>query len=277
MKLGDRFLLGARRGALVAVFPLLLLFGCSAVYPELSPPLRTPPADFHLDPPPPSDLFYFRFAGADIPTKTRDGRHWDSVGGAAPDPFAKLIVNGKDFVVTSVESDTIRPTWPDQDRANYRIHPSDALVVELWDSNPLNNHPICREKVPSFQDFVKGDQPYMEIECDDGGRIRLVVEPAHARLGLGLYYELRTQQAFVTHVLAESPASRAGLRGGEEILTAQGQPVKTMEEGKLQSLINANASIGVKLTVRADSGTTREVALRDGAIYPVAGEGIPLE
>jgi hypothetical protein len=277
MKLGA-CMMCVRSGALAALVLLLLpLLGCSAVYPELSPPLRAPPSGFHLEPPPPSDLFYFRFAGADIPTKTRDGRHWDSVGGAAPDPFAKLIVNGKDFVVTSVESDTIRPTWPDQDRANYRIHPSDALVVELWDSNPLNNHPICREKVPSFQDFVKGDQPYMEIECDDGGRIRLVVEPAHARLGLGLYYELRTQQAFVTHVLAESPASRAGLRGGEEILTAQGQPVKTMEEGKLQSLINANASIGVKLTVRADSGTTREVALRDGAIYPVAGEGIPLE
>ncbi len=259
------------------VASVLLVLGCSAVYPELAPPLRAPPSDFHLEPPPPSDLFYFRFGGADIPTKTRDGRHWDSVGGAAPDPFAKLIVNGKDLVVTSVESDTIRPTWPDQERANYRIHENDTLAVELWDSNPLNNHPICREKVPSFQDFLKGDEPYMEIECDDGGRIRLIIEPAHARLGLGLYYELRTEQAFVTRVLAESPASRAGLRGGEEIIAVQGQPVKTTEDGKLQSLINANASIGVKLLVRTEGGAARELTLRDGPIYPVAGEGIPLE
>ncbi|HTQ06245.1 MAG TPA: PDZ domain-containing protein, partial [Polyangiaceae bacterium] len=107
--------------------------------------------------------------------------------------------------------------------------------------------------------------------------VRLIVEPAHARLGLGLYYELRTEQAFVTRVLAESPASRAGLRGGEEILSVQGQPVKTMEDGKLQSLINANASIGVKLEVRAENAAPREVTLRDGAIYPVAGEGIPVE
>ena len=262
------------------VLSLSLLIGtasCSAVYPELSSPLRAPPPDFRLEPPPPSDLFFFRFAGADIPTKTRDGRHWDSVGGEAPDPYAKLIVNGKDLVVTSVQSDTIRPTWPDQERANYRIGPSDELKLELWDSNPLNNHPICRERVPSFQDFVKTDEPYMEIECDNGGRVRLVVEPAHGRLGLGLSYELRTEQAVVTRVLAESPAARAGLHAGDEILRAQGVEVKSMENGKLQSLINANASLGVKLEVRLGDSAPREVTLRDGAVYPVAGEGVALE
>ena len=252
------------------------LFGCGAVYPEVSPPLRTPPADFRLVPPPPADVFYFRFAGADIPTKTRDGRHWDAVGGEAPDPFAKLILNGKDLIVTSVEGDTIRPTWPDQERANYRFRESDALSVEVWDSNPLNNHPICREKVPSFREFLQGDEPYMEITCDSGARVRLIVEPAHAKLGLGLYYELRTGQAAVTRVIAESPAGRAGLHAGDEIIMAQGQPVSAMEDGKLQSLINANAGVGIKLSVKG-AGAAREVTLRDGAVYPLAGEGVPLE
>jgi hypothetical protein len=247
------------------------------VYPEVASPLRTPPPDFHLAPPPPTDLYYFRFAGADIPSKTRDGRQWDSVGGSAPDPYAKLIVNGKDLIVTSVQSDTIRPTWPDQDRANYRIEPNDDLKVELWDSNPLNNHPICHERVPSFAEFLSKDEPYLEIECDNGGRIRLIVEPAHGRLGLGLYYELRTGEAVVTRVLAESPASRAGLHAGDEILRAQDQDVKSMEEGKLQSLINANSALGVKLQVRLGESAPREVTIKDGAVYPVAGEGIPLE
>jgi hypothetical protein len=255
----------------------LLFLACSAVYPELSPPLRSAPAEFHFVPPPPEDLFYFRFAGADIPDKTRDGRHWDSVGGSAPDPYAKLIVNGKDLIVTSVQSDTLRPTWPDQERANYRIRPADTLMVELWDSNPLTNHPICREKVPSLHDFVQGDAPYLEIECDNGGRVRLLVERAHGKMGLGLFYELRTDQAFVTHVLVESPAARAGLRGGERILEVQGQPIAGMEDGKLQSLINANASLGVKLLVRTEAAPPREVTLKDGAVYPVAGEGIPVE
>jgi len=253
------------------------LSACSAVYPEYAVPLRAPPAGFELAPPPPPDLFYFRFDGADIPTLTRDGRPWGSSGGSAPDPFAKLILNGKDLIVTSVQSDTLRPTWPDQERANYRFRPSDTLTVELWDSNPLNNHPICREKVQRFADFVQGDGPIMEIECDNGGRVRLLVEPAHGKLGLGLYYELRTRQAFVTRVLVESPAARAGLHAGDEIVAAQGQPVAAMEEGKLQSVINANSSVGVKLSVKSDAGAPREVTLRDGAVYPVAGEGIPLE
>lgn len=255
----------------------LVALGCSAVYPELSSPLRTPPPGFHLDPPPPSNLFYLRFAGADIPAKTRDGRQWDSIGGSAPDPYAKLIVNGKDLLVTSVQSDTLHPTWPDQERANYRIQPSDSLMVEVWDSNPINNHPICHEKVESFQDFLQGDEPELEVECESGGRVRLLVEPAHAEFGLGLSYELRTDQAFVTRVLAESPASRAGLKSGDEILSAQGQPVKTMEQGKLQSLINANASIGVKLEVRSEHGAPRQVTLKDGPVYPVAGEGVPVQ
>jgi hypothetical protein len=253
------------------------MFGCSAVYPEVSSPLRTPPPDYHLAPPPPPDLYYFRFAGADIPTKTRDGRHWGSSGGEAPDPYAKLIVNGKDLIVTSVQSDTIRPTWPDQDRANYRIRPNDELRVEIWDSNPLNNHPICGERVPSLEDFLAREEPYMEIECDNGGRVRLIWEPAHGRLGLGLSYELRTQQAVVTRVLTESPASRAGLHSGDEILRVQGQEVRTMPEGTVQSLINANSALGVKLEVRLGDSAPREVTLKDGAVYPVAGEGVPLD
>ncbi|HEX5101719.1 MAG TPA: PDZ domain-containing protein [Polyangiaceae bacterium] len=258
------------------LFSAVGLLGCSAVYPELTPPIRTPPADFRLVPPPPADVFYFRFAGADIPTHTRDGRHWDAVGGEAPDPFAKLILNGKDLLVTSVESDTIRPTWADQERANYRFRQSDVLKIEVWDSNPLNNHPICSEKVPSLHDFVQGDEPYMEIECRNGGRVRLIVERAHARLGLGFSYELRTGEAVVTHVIGESPAGRAGLHAGDEIVAAMGQPVEKMEEGKLQSLVNANASTGLKLLLKSASGA-RELTIKDGAIYPVAGEGVPLE
>ena len=244
--------------------------GCSAVYPEVSSPLRTPPAGFKPAQPPPSDLYYLRFEVADIPDRTRDGRHWDAVGGELPDPFAKLLVNGKELIVTSVQSDTLRPTWPDQPQANYRIRAHDVLRVEIWDSNTLTNHPICAEKLPSLQEFLEGDDPYVTVECDNGGRVRVRIERARAKLGLGFSYELRTEKAFVTHVLMESPAARSGVRNGDEILSAQGLPVATMEEGKLQSLINANAATGVKLSVRGDQGGAREVTIKDGAIYPVA-------
>ena len=80
----------------------------------------------------------------------------------------------------------------------------------------------------------------------------------------------------MTRVIGESPAGRAGLHAGDEIVAAQGKPVATLEEGALQSLINANSTVGLKLTVKG-AGGTREVTMKDGAIYPIQGEGVTLE
>jgi hypothetical protein len=250
---------------------------CGAVYPEVSTPLRAPPADFRFEPPPPADVYFIRFKQAIIPKKTRDGRRWDSVGGEAPDPYAKILLNGKDLIVTSLQSDTLAPTWPDQEPANYRIRDSDRVVVELWDSNPLNNLPICSEAIIDIRAAAVSDEPFLDIKCDNGGRVELIVEPAHGKLGLGIQYELRTEQAFLTRVLKESPGGRAKLRAGDEILSVQGTPVATMEEGKLQSLINANASLGVKLSVRSGDEAPRDVTLRDGSVFPLHDEGISLQ
>jgi membrane-associated protease RseP (regulator of RpoE activity) len=250
---------------------------CAAVYPEVSTPLRAPPADFRFEPPPPADVYFIRFKQAIIPKKTRDGRRWDSVGGEAPDPYAKILVNSKDLIVTSLQSDTLTPTWPDQEPANYRIRASDRIVVELWDSNPLNNLPICSEAITDIGAAASSDEPFLEINCDNGGRVELIVEPAHGKLGLGMQYELRTEQAFLTRVLKESPAGRAKLRAGDEILRVQGTPVATMEEGKLQSLINANASLGVTLTVQSAQEAPRDVTIRDGSVFPLHDEGVPLQ
>ena len=256
---------------------LCFVFGsvaCAVVYPEVRTPIRTPPPGFSLIPPPPEDVLYLRFDGASIPKRTVDGREWDNVGGA-PDPFAKLLVNGKEIIVTPIESDTLSPKWGDQVRANYRIKRGSAVKVEVWDKNPITSHPICTEDVDDLHGEVSTEHPY-EIVCESGARVRLVVEPAHGRLGLGLFYELHTERAFVTRVLEESPARRAGLATGDEIQRVQGQDVLTMEEGKLQSLINANASLGVEMTVKRE-GEVRQVTLRDGAIYPLVGEPVVID
>jgi hypothetical protein len=251
--------------------------GCGAVFPEVATPLRAPPPGFRMEPPPPGDVYFVRFKQAVIPKKTRDGRRWDSVGGEAPDPLAKIIVNGKDLIVTPLESDTLNPTWPDQELANYRIRGTDRVVVELWDSNPLNNLPICSEAITDINAAALSDEPFLAINCDNGGRIELVVQPAHGKLGLGISYELRTDQAFFTRVLKESPGGRAKLRSGDEILSVQGKRVAGMEEGKLQSLINANAALGVKFSVRSGDEPPRDVTIKDGSVFPLHDEDVPLE
>src|SRR6478735_4972987 len=169
------------RGALarLALGPVVLaafgLAGCGAVYPQLETPLRQPPQQAVLAPPPPEDLLFLKFAGATIPRRTRDGRNWDDVGGSLPDAFAKLIVNGKVILETPVQGNTLTPTWPDQVKANYHVPSGAAAKVELWDSNPINNHPICVSELPSLGDNVSVEAP-LQINCSSGAELRLIVQ-----------------------------------------------------------------------------------------------------
>jgi hypothetical protein len=247
-----------------------LVFGCSAVFPELSTPVRSVPAGQRFEPAPPEDLLFIKFTGAEIPKLTRDGRKWDAIGGDAPDPFAKLIVDGRPILVTPVQSNTLTPTWRDQDLANYRIKPRSEVRVELWDSNPINDHPICAKKIPDFVE--EASRSGTQIMCDSGARLFLQVEPARAQLGLGFWYELQSESIVVTRRLTESPATRAGLEPGDEIVKIQGKEVKGFEEGQAKSLINANSRTGLLLVVRKKSGKLETLKLKEGPIYPTAAE-----
>jgi len=252
------------------------LVGCGAVYPQLETPVRTPPGQVALTPPPPDELLFLKFAGAVIPSRTRDGRNWDSVGGSLPDAFAKLIVDGKVILETPVQSNSLTPTWPEQRKANYHVRSGATVKVELWDSNPINNHPICVADVPDLHSEVSLEEP-VPISCNSGAELKLVAQPAHGRLGVGLFYELRREEVVVTRVLRESPAARAGLGRGDQLLKIQGKLVKTMAEGEAQSEINANAATGLTLLVRKVDKSELELNLKEGAIYPMVDEGVPVD
>ena len=46
---------------------------------------------------PPPELRWIRFLAGTVPERTRDGRSWQKNGKLA-DPYAKLIVNGKELL-----------------------------------------------------------------------------------------------------------------------------------------------------------------------------------
>lgn len=251
------------------------LAGCPAVYPELHAPVHKPRPGAKLDPPPPSDMLYVTFKSAQVPPQTPDGRPWDSTGGAKPDPYGILEVDGRPILHTPTRSNTLHPTWPHQQKANYIIKSGARVRVELWDENPIDDHPICVKDVPDFRESVNAGT--LDVTCDSGADIKLQVEPAHARIGLGLYYELRTVDVFVSRVIKHSPAGRVGLKKGDQILRIQGKNVHGMQEGEVQSLINANAPRGVELTVKHASGKVEDLTIKDGPIYPTLKDGIPVD
>lgn len=249
----------------------LCLAGCSAVYPELATPVRQVPEGYRFEPPPPADILYVAFTKATIPAQTRDGRAWDSVGGSLPDVVAKLLVDKVAVVVTPVHSNSLQPTWPNQKRGNYRIQPKSEIVVELWDSNPISDRPICLERIRDLHEAAAGERR-IEVSCQSGAYVELEVEPAHGSLGMGLSYELRTDEVFVTRVLGESPAARAQLKRGDQIVRIMSEQVRGMDEKRVRSLINANGSTGLALTIRDKSGGERDLTLRDGPIYATLNE-----
>lgn len=256
---------------LVVVVAAVSSSGCALVYPEVATPLRDVPEGVEASPEPPNELLYVRFVEVVIPERTRDGRSRDGVGGSLPDPTAKLIVGEKTVVLeTPRERNTLVATWPDQIRANYLIPRDRKLRVEIWDQNTLTNKPICVKPFSGIHDEAEFGE--LRLRCENGTRIVLQVEPAHARWGLGMSYEIGGGVARITKVFRHSPATRAGLAEGDQILTLDGVSVATMDPQQVTSAINSKSRQGVPLQVRTSSGRTRQLTLKEGPIYPVKDE-----
>ncbi|MEZ4297814.1 MAG: PDZ domain-containing protein [Polyangiaceae bacterium] len=257
------------RSRLAALLVLAVLFvtGCPAVFPEVGTRLKVPPKDALLDPPPPETLVWLRFLGATVPEKTRDGRKWDQVLGSLPDPYAKLMVNGVELFRTTVQSDTLTPTWPDAPRGNFEIPAGAKLRIELWDSSPINDAPIGIKEMgrPTPDSIIDGQ---IRIELKGGGEVTLAFQPAHPMFGLGFWFELRNDSTFVTRFVPGSPAERAGLAQGDEILMISGKKVSGMKPDEVRSHLNSVPLAGLDLELRRADGTTVTVNLKEGPIYP---------
>ncbi len=262
----------ARRAAWAAW--ALALGGCAAIYPEVQTPVRPPIAGQTLQPPPGRHLVWVAFDEGEVPPKTRDGRRWRDSKSGAPSPFAIVFVNGRELLRTNPRSGTFRPRWEDAPRGNFHFNAGDRVRVELWDAG-LVSHPICvRELGPVSERWA--DEGRVEARCEDGARVALKWEPAHGRHGYGFAYEFRTYDVYVSRVSAESPAARAGLRAGDQLVSLGGRSASAMKSGEVQSYLNAPRAEGVRLGVKHADGTTFELLLKEGAIYPLFSEVGPL-
>jgi len=244
---------------------------CAAVYPEMQAPLRM--VEGRAVAPSPSNLRWIAFMGATVPPETRDGRKWGGTLGTStnPDPYAVLFVNGRVLIKTPVQADTLSPTWPGGPAGNFRVNETDRFRIELWDSNPVNDHPIGVKELGTLtQEVVSAGEA--DLECDSGAHVRVAFQPAHARYGYGLYYELRVGEAFITRVYEESPAGRAGLKPGDQLVSLEGKPVSGMKAGEVQSVINTPHIAGLPLEALHPSGAKVSILLKEGPVYPLFSE-----
>jgi hypothetical protein len=249
-----------------------LLSACPAVYPEIKTPMRDARAGQVLDPAPPSDVRWIAFKKATIPSLTRDGRRWgNELSSGLPDPYAKLLVNKGPLLETTVQRATLQPTWPDAPAGNFRLRQEDRFRVEIWDARVINDHPIGIRDIGRL-DSADISSGVLDLETESGVRVQVAIEPAHARVGYGFFYELRTYDVYVTRVFEESPASRAGIRPGDQILFIGEKLARDMTEGEIRTAFNASRPEGVKLTIKRANGARVDLVLKEGAVYPLFRE-----
>ena len=210
-----------------------------------------------------------------MPEKTRDGRAWHELGNKLPDPYVVLFLNGKELIRTNPQSSTLHPTWPNSPRGNFRLQRSDKLRVEMWQEGLIKT-PICVKNVNGdSEDWITNKE--IKVTCegfglDAGAEVILAFEHAHGRVGYGFNYELRTENVYVSRVFEHSPASRAGIRTGDQLVTAGDTLARTMKPGEIQGYFNAQRMDGVKMELRHADNVSFNVELKEGAIYPLFSE-----
>jgi predicted metalloprotease with PDZ domain len=155
-------------------------------------------------------------------------------------------------------------TWENAPKTSYELPKGAKMRVEIWDDNAIHKKPICRKDVEDLEDHSLTGS--VDLVCEGGTEIHVVIKAAEAKFGLGFSYEFRADGVFISDVMPLSPASRAGLQKGSKILMAMGQSTKGKSEAQVQSLINANAATGLDLTLTPPS-VQSTVKLKEGPIY----------
>ena len=75
-------------------------------------------------------------------------------------------------------------------------------------------------------------------------------------------------ELYVAQVVANSPASRAGIQANDIILSANGQPLYNV--GDYQKIVDANLGVEITLTLKHPDATTTEVKVTPEANAPAS-------
>jgi len=256
----------ARWLGLAAVF----LMGCAAVFPEIDTRVSAAPPGGVYDPPPPGDRLYVEVVSGEVPPRTRDGRDWSTAFGSLPDPYVKIILNEGELLKTLPASDTLAPTWPTSPKGNFKLSAGDRIEVQMWDSSVMNDTPIGTKKLTVTPDMIADHQ--VELALSGDAKVTLRIEPAHPVWGCGFWFELRNSSSYVTRLLDASPASRAGMVRGDRIVALGGRQVDQMSIDEVRSTLGSIPVAGVPMTLQHGDGTTLQVTMKEGPIYPLFSE-----
>jgi len=244
--------------------------GCAAVFPEFATPLEPVPAG-RAETEGPDDLLYLEVGSATMPPSAPDGRSWEKAG--LPDPMVRVFIGDRLVIETERASGRVVTGFDVQQKGNYVVGPNASARVELWNQGFIEKRPVCMREVSSLRD--DSALGYVDVWCENGARVRLLVEPARAKWGLGFRYELRNREAYVSAVYDYSPAARAGLKKGDRLMSIQGVDVATLDDEAVRSKVTVGARSKLVLQVLHPDRTPLALTIEPGPVYATWAEENP--
>jgi len=239
---------------------MLLASGCA--YPRRDTLTYAAPKTEGLIQDQPSGLYSIRLIGAEIPPFKGAGLPWDS-DGSGPDPFLRLILDGRVIWESPPQEDTNRPEWNITLPRNIFVAPMTKFRIELWDKDTASSDPagsVVRAGLPenALPNAVA------RLALDNLGAVSITVSSPTPSKGVGLRFEIHDDGLSVLAVEPFSPAARAGIKPGD-LITAIGESrVETVGGDRAASLLSLAADRGAALQVKDSRGRTREAQL-DGS------------
>lgn len=208
----------------------------------------------------PANVHSLRIVSARVPEQGRGARSWDDDGGL-PDPMVRIYRDDELIYESSVEEDTLRPAWDERIPRNFYARPDATYRFEVWDNDDIGADPIgIRTSHGLPPNVVEGAETRLLMES--GATLVLQLERPQGHRGIGItLYELRPEALVVLEVETHSPAGRAGIVPGDEILTIGEQSVRAMGQQRAAGALSMAAERHQTLVIRDIRGETRNIEL----------------
>lgn len=211
----------------------------------------------------PGDVWSLTVEAAVVPPQSRGAIAWDGSDGL-PDPFVRIYRDDVLVWESDTLQDTLAPQWSATLPRNLHTPSSAMYRFEIWDRDEVGADPIGIYRNRGLPpNVVPGADA--RVMMDSGAQLALRLAPAQAHHGVGIrLYEVRGDSLVVIEVETHSPAGRAGIVAGDEIVGIGGQSVSALGSQRAPGALSMAADRGERLRVRNARGETREVELDRG-------------
>jgi len=249
---------------LIALTLLSLLCGCAYVRKEThTMPMAAAAVKLESRP---SGMWTFQVLSAELPQRKPSGLPWDD-DGSGPDPFVRIYLNDRELWQSPVIEDTTQPAWNVTLPANVVIASNAKLRLEVWDfDSQVKADPMGGTATQGLPGNAMPDAE-ARVTLDNLANLTIKVSEPRPMRGVGLTVEIRPNALRVIEVQPYSPASRANIRVGEDIIAIGDTAVSSLNDNDAFSRLSLALDSGATLSIVDQGGTQRSVQLDKDPIW----------